>query len=64
MVMMQCSPGMERYLAGLQEGLEAAMAVAEKARAAGIDPRTTVEIPVASDLADRVDPDKLPPGTR
>ncbi len=53
--MMQCSPGMERYLAGLQEGLEAAMAVAEKARAAGIDPRTTVEIPVASDLADRVE---------
>lgn len=53
--MMHCSPGMEKYLAGLQEGLQQAMDVAGRARAAGIDPRTVVEIPVASDLADRVE---------
>lgn len=55
MVMMHCSPAMEAYLADLHEGLKRAMEVAEKARAAGIDPRTFVEIPVASDLADRVE---------
>ena len=53
--MMRCSPAIEKYLAGLQEGLQEAMEVAGKARAAGIDPRTFVEIPVASDLADRVE---------
>ena len=53
--MLHCSPAIETYLADLQEGLRRAMEVAEKARAFGIDPRTTVEIPVASDLADRVE---------
>lgn len=53
--MIHCSPAMEKYLAGLEEGLSRAMEVAGKARALGLDPRTGVEIPIASDLADRVE---------
>jgi len=53
--MMQISPRMEQYLAGLQQRLEEAMEVAKNARVMGIDPRTEVEIPVADDLADRVE---------
>jgi len=55
MVMIQCSRAMEEYFAALEGGLSRAMEVAEKARALGMDPRTGVEIPVASDLADRVE---------
>lgn len=55
MVMLHCSPEMEEYLKHLEEGLSLAMEVARKARAEGMDPRTVVEIPVASDLADRVE---------
>jgi len=36
-------------------GLESAMELAATARARGLDPRTGIEIPVASDLADRVE---------
>jgi DNA polymerase II large subunit len=46
---------MEEYLARLGKGLDSAMTMARQARATGIDPRTEVEIPVASDLADRVE---------
>jgi len=53
--MMQLSPRMEHYILSLQEGLGSAMEVAASARASGIDPRTEVEIPVANDLADRVE---------
>ena len=53
--MMRASAEMEEYLAGLQKNLALAMGVAEQARKAGIDPRTVVEIPVANDLADRVE---------
>ena len=53
--MIHCSPAMEKYLAGLEEGLSRAMEVAGKARALGLDPRSGVEIPIASDLADRVE---------
>ncbi len=55
MVMLHCSPEMERYFSTLEQGLSRAMEVAREARARGIDPRTEVEIPVASDLADRVE---------
>ena len=53
--MMQISSRMEQYLAGMQQRLEEAMEVAKKARIMGLDPRTEVEIPVADDLADRVE---------
>ena len=53
--MMQISSRMEQYLAGMQQSLEEAMEVAKNARTMGIDPRTEVEIPVADDLADRVE---------
>ncbi|NYT05043.1 MAG: DNA-directed DNA polymerase II large subunit [Methanomicrobiales archaeon] len=46
---------MEAYFKGLEEGLFRAIAVAEAARKRGVDPACTVEIPVASDLADRVE---------
>ena len=50
-----CSEEMRRYFATLEEGAEACYAVARKARAKGCDPETTVEIPLAKDLAARVE---------
>ncbi|WFN34561.1 DNA-directed DNA polymerase II large subunit [Methanogenium sp. S4BF] len=52
---MHASPEMEAYFAGLEAKLKEAIGVANEARAKGIDPRTAVEIPVANDLADRVE---------
>jgi len=52
---MQVSPEMEHYFSSLHEGLTKAIEVAAQARARGLDPRMEVEIPVASDLADRVE---------
>ncbi len=52
---MHASPEMEAYFAGLDAKLSEAIGVANQARAKGIDPRTSVEIPVANDLADRVE---------
>jgi len=46
---------MEEYYARLNTGLTAAIAVAQQARRVGIDPSTDVEIPIANDLADRVE---------
>ena len=37
------------------EGLNHAIAIAHEARQRGIDPNLDVEIPIASDLADRVE---------
>jgi DNA polymerase II large subunit len=48
-------PDDERYFEGLEAGLEDALAVAERARAEGRDPETDVEIPIARDMADRVE---------
>ena len=53
--MLRVSPAMENYLQSLQKGLEDAMTVARLAREQGIDPKTVPEIPVANDLADRVE---------
>ena len=52
---MQASPEMEAYFASLNEELSRAIGVAKAARTRGVDPRCEVEIPVASDLADRVE---------
>ena len=53
--MLKRSPAMEQYSEDLLAYLSRALEVAAAARAVGIDPRTEVEIPVASDLADRVE---------
>ena len=53
--MLVLSPAMEAYEKSLMDDLLFAIAVARKARSCGLDPSTEVEIPVASDLADRVE---------
>jgi len=53
--MVKRSAAMEEYSENLMAYLARALEVAKAARARGIDPRTEVEIPVASDLADRVE---------
>ncbi|WP_135664660.1 DNA-directed DNA polymerase II large subunit [Halorhabdus rudnickae] len=45
----------ERYFERLETGLDDALAVARRARERGDDPSTDVEIPVAKDMADRVE---------
>ncbi|MFB6296545.1 MAG: DNA polymerase II large subunit, partial [Halobacteriales archaeon] len=48
-------PEDERYFDRIDADLEEALAVAREARATGKDPETEVEIPVAEDMADRVE---------
>ncbi|MEF8841302.1 MAG: DNA polymerase II large subunit [Haloarculaceae archaeon] len=48
-------PEDERYFEGLESGLDGAMAVATRARERGGDPTEDVEIPIAKDMADRVE---------
>ncbi|NIQ59884.1 MAG: hypothetical protein GWN85_42455, partial [Gemmatimonadetes bacterium] len=48
-------PTDERYFDRLDDRLEPALSVAHQARAQGKDPSTEVEIPVAEDMADRVE---------
>ena len=45
----------ERYFERLESGLEEALEVAEEARRRGGDPTADVEIPIAKDMADRVE---------
>ena len=52
---MQASPEMDAYFKSIEDGLYDAIEVAKKARLEGFDPRKDVEIPIASDLADRVE---------
>ena len=53
--MLQRSPAMEAYENTLRAGLDEAIAIAAEARKKGLDPSLEVEIPIASDLADRVE---------
>ncbi|MGA2161584.1 MAG: DNA-directed DNA polymerase II large subunit [Methanoregula sp.] len=53
--MLKLSPEMEAYGKTLMDGLSRAIALAQEARSRGIDPSMAVEIPIASDLADRVE---------
>ena len=55
MGMLVLSPAMEVYEKSLMDDLLFAIAIAKKARSRGLDPSTDVEIPIASDLADRVE---------
>ncbi|MFA9516447.1 DNA-directed DNA polymerase II large subunit [Halopenitus sp. H-Gu1] len=48
-------PSDERYFARIEERLEEAFDVAEAARRQGQDPKPEIEIPVARDMADRVE---------
>ncbi|WP_248895757.1 DNA polymerase II large subunit [Haloplanus halobius] len=49
------TPEDERYFEGIEARLEEAFDRAERARSQGADPQTEVEIPVARDMADRVE---------
>ena len=53
--MLQISPAMEAYQKTLHSSLDAAIKIAQQARSRGLDPSTDVEIPIANDLADRVE---------
>lgn len=53
--MLKLSPEMEAYGNSLMEELNRCIAIAKEARLRGIDPSTDMEIPIASDLADRVE---------
>ena len=53
--MLVLSPAMEAYEKSLMDDLFLAIAIAKKARSVGYDPSTDIEIPIASDLADRVE---------
>jgi DNA polymerase II large subunit len=53
--MAEISPRMQAYYDRLNKGLADAMEIAMAARKAGLDPETEVEIPIANDLADRVE---------
>ena len=53
--MLICSPMMEVYEKSLMDELHWAIAIAKAARSRGLDPTMDVEIPIASDLADRVE---------
>ncbi|MFC7114086.1 hypothetical protein ACFQH2_02595 [Natronoarchaeum sp. GCM10025703] len=45
----------ERYFGRLEDELDVAMDVASEAKARGGDPKPEVEIPIAKDMADRVE---------
>jgi len=53
--MLKLSPTMEAYEKSLLDELHRSIAIAKEARSRGLDPSTDVEIPIASDLADRVE---------
>lgn len=53
--MVAVSPSMAEYFKLLEKNLNAVLKVAEEARAKDFDPRTTIEIPLANDLGDRVE---------
>lgn len=53
--MADISPRMQSYYDRLNSGLAQVMETAQACRKTGIDPETTVEIPIANDLADRVE---------
>jgi DNA polymerase II large subunit DP2. len=55
LIMADISPRMQEYYDRLNAGLAQAMEVAKTARKTGLDPETVVEIPIANDLADRVE---------
>jgi DNA polymerase II large subunit len=57
-----CSDELESYFMTLARGLDECMDIARRAKAQGYDPEVEVEIPVATDLAERVENLVGPPG--
>jgi len=57
-----CSDDMRRYFDTLEREARRCYVIANEARAKGLDPQTTVEIPLAKDLAARVESLVGPPG--
>ncbi len=53
--MVEASPKLQRYFKSLLAQLDNAIKVAEKARAQGFDPKPTVEVKMAEDMAGRVE---------
>src|SRR5512136_2717871 len=53
--MLELSPAMQAYEKSLLDELHRAIVIAKEARSRGLDPSLDVEIPIASDLADRVE---------
>ncbi len=53
--MLKLSPAMQAYEKSLLDELHRAIAIAKEARSRGLDPSLDTEIPIASDLADRVE---------
>lgn len=53
--MLELSPAMEAYEKSLLDELHRTIAIAKEARSRGLDPSLDIEIPIASDLADRVE---------
>jgi len=53
--MLELSPAMQAYEKSLLDELHRAIAIAKEARLRGLDPTLDVEIPIANDLADRVE---------
>jgi DNA polymerase II large subunit len=53
--MPELSPAMQAYEKSLLDELQRAIVIAKEARSRGLDPTLDVEIPIASDLADRVE---------
>lgn len=53
--MLELSPAMQAYEKSLLDELHRTIAIAKEARSRGLDPTLDVEIPIASDLADRVE---------
>ncbi|MBQ3684610.1 MAG: DNA polymerase II large subunit, partial [Methanomicrobium sp.] len=51
----KASPKMNDYFGSIEDGLTECIGIAKEARKKGYDPRTDIEIPIASDLADRVE---------
>lgn len=52
---MSMRPEDERYFGRIEDRLDEALALASEAKAQGKDPETEIEIPVARDMADRVE---------
>ncbi|MFT4308593.1 MAG: DNA polymerase II large subunit [Candidatus Woesearchaeota archaeon] len=53
--MVSCSPAIQSYFDRLRAEVNSAYAIAQKARAQGLDPERTVPIPLAENMAERVE---------
>src|SRR3989338_11245011 len=52
---MEASEKMQKYFSEIEEGVNTAYKIANKARSQGYDPEDKVEIPLAKDISERVE---------